>query len=58
MKKKKLRKWVQTLLAIIGIMAFLVLTSDCENTVTFIVTHIIGAVVLLGVAKILFEYGR
>ena len=58
MKKMKLRKWVQALLMIIGAVAIIVLASDCESTMIFIISHIIGAIVLLGIAKILFEYGR
>lgn len=54
----KLRKWVQALLMIIGAVAIMVLMSDCESTMLFIVSHIIGAIVLLGVAMILLEYGR
>ena len=54
----KLKRWVEILLIVIGILATLVLMSDCANTVTFIVTHFIATIVLIAVATVLFKYGR
>lgn len=45
MKKRRLKRWVVWLLTIISTLAFIIMASDCENTSTFIISHIIAALV-------------
>lgn len=58
MKKYKLRKWVEVVLVVIGILAFIVIGSDCEDMNTFVVTHLIATGILILVGSILEVYAR
>ena len=53
-----LRKWVEIILIIIGLFMFLIIMSDCENTLIFLVTHFIASVILLLIGFIFATYGR
>ena len=54
--KRRLRKWVEIPTIILWIMSFIVLTSDSESTITFIVVHFIGLSVFLILSLILYKY--
>lgn len=43
--KRRLKKWVVWLLAIISTLAFFIMASDCEDMITFIISHIIATLV-------------
>ena len=43
--KRRLKSWVVWLLIIISTLAFFIMASDCENMTTFIISHIIAAII-------------
>jgi hypothetical protein len=55
MKRRKLKTWVEQVLAIIGMIALIVAGSDSESTKIFIITHIIAGSVLALVGYILIK---
>lgn len=54
-RKRKLKTWVEQVLAIIGIIALIVAGSDSESMKVFIITHIIAGSVLALVGYILIK---
>jgi len=58
MKKYKLRKWVEVVLILIGIVAFVVMASDCEDMMTFIISHFIASGIFILDCCLLEEYAR
>ena len=46
MKKKKLKKWAKALLITLGIIGFVLGSSDSDNTKVFAITHIIAILLL------------
>ena len=57
-KKLVMKKWVEKVLLVIGLMAVLIGASDYEDTLTFVITHI-GAIIVLGLIAVAFVlYGR
>lgn len=45
MKKRKFKKWVEVSLIVINILMLLVIGSEVENTILFVITHLGAAVV-------------
>lgn len=59
MKKRiVLKKWVENLIYIISAIAFIVIGSECDNTIVLLISHSIAGVVLLASGAILNKYGR
>lgn len=52
----KLRKWVKSLLYLVVIISVLVLSSDCESTLLFFISHVISAFTLMLSATVLIRY--
>ena len=52
----KLRKWVKILLTVICMACIIIMASECEDTFTFIVSHLLSAVVFSLNAHLLLEY--
>ena len=56
MKKLKFRKWVQYLLIIIFIIAFIICCSDCEDTNVYVISHAIAIAVIIADEYLLVKY--
>lgn len=54
--KRRLKSWVETPVIILWIMSFIVLASDSESTITFIVVHLIGLGIFILLSLILYKY--
>ena len=57
-KKLVLKKWVEKVLLVILLIMILIVSSECEDTMLFALTHIIGGVIALLIGMILVSYGR
>lgn len=53
----KLRKWVEYLLAIIGIFMFMSLGSDCDDLFIFFISKVIAIAVMIFNACLIDRYG-
>lgn len=53
----KLRKWVEYLLAIIGILMFMSLGSDCDNLFIFFISKVIALAIIIFNAYVIEKYG-
>ena len=53
----KFRKWVEILLLIISFIAFIIMCSECDNTLVFIVSKIIALAVIVINACLIEKYG-
>lgn len=42
MKQRKLKKWVVITLRVILVLSFVIMASDCENTMLFFISHVIA----------------
>lgn len=59
MKKRiVLKKWVEVVLGIIGLICIIICMSECDNTLTFFISHIISCGIILLISVILITYGR
>lgn len=52
----RLRKWVKSLLWLLVIISVLVLSSDCDDTLIFFITHVVSAFILMLSATVLIRY--
>lgn len=52
----RLRKWVKSLLYLIVIISVLALSSDCDNTLTFFIVHVVSAITLMLSATVLIRF--
>ena len=52
----KLKKWVRQILVVIGLIALIVMASECDNTIVFILSHIIAGAIFTGCAITLLKY--
>ena len=57
-KKLVMRKWVEAVLSIIAILCITICMCECENTMIFAVSHILGGVILILIAMVFMFYGR
>ena len=53
----KLRKWVRVILGIIATISFIIMASDCENTATFILSHLVACAIFALSTTTLIKYG-
>lgn len=58
MKKVVLKKWLEVVLIIIDIIAFICLASDSDNLINFCIVHLIASIIFIIVSYILIKYGR
>lgn len=58
MKKFRLRKWVEYLLVVVAFLSFCVMGSECDDTMIFIVSHLIATITFGISLTIISEYGR
>lgn len=58
MKRKVLKNWVVGVLALINFFAIMLMSSDCENLTTFIITHLIALGIFLLNSMIIIKYGK
>ena len=58
MKKLRLRKWAKAVLGIISVLAFMVMASECESTLWFIIGHLIACGVFTLSTMTLIRYGE
>lgn len=58
MEKLRLRKWVKVVLGIISVGAFMVMASECESTLWFIIGHLIACGVFTLSTMTLIKYGE
>lgn len=58
MKRLVFKKWVMVVLAIINVIAFMVIASDCENELTYLVSHLIAGGVFALTIMLFNKYGR
>lgn len=54
----KLRKWVKVVLGIISVISFMVMVSECESTLWFIIGHLIACGVFTLSTMTLIKYGE
>lgn len=54
----KLRKWVKVVLATIMLISFMVMASECESTLWFIIGHLIACGIFTLSAMTLIRYGE
>ena len=52
----KLRKWVKYLLTAMCIVSIIVMASECTDTFTFVVSHLLAVVVFVMNANLLLKY--
>lgn len=52
----KLRKWVKYLLTAVCIISVVIMASECEDTFTFVISHILAFVVFVMNTNILLKY--
>lgn len=57
-KKLVMKKWVEVVLIVIAFVCLLVCASECENTFTFAVSHILGGIIMLLIGFMFMSYGR
>lgn len=55
-KKRRLKKWFETVLIIINILAFIVLGSDSDSLSLFIVVHLVALAIFLFNNYLLYKY--
>lgn len=53
----KLRKWVEYLLAIIGILMFMLLGSECDNLYIFFISKVIALTIIIFNTYVIEKYG-
>lgn len=59
MKKiRRIKKWVKVVLATIMLMSFMVMASECESTLWFILGHLIACGTFTLSAMTLIRYGE
>lgn len=59
MKKKiVMKKWVEVVLLIIAFICMLICMSECDNTLTFFINHLLGGVILFIIGMLFVYYGR
>ena len=54
----KFKRWVETLLLLITIMAVFFLAAECENTIAFVISKIIACTIIIINYNLLNKYGR
>ena len=57
-KKSVMKKWVEVVLIIVAVIVGLICMSECEDTFTFAVSHILGGIVLILIAFMFMSFGR
>lgn len=57
-KKLVLKKGVEKILLVILFIMILIVSSECDNTILFAISHIISGVIALLIGMILVSYGR
>jgi hypothetical protein len=57
-KKLVLKKGVEKALLIVLFIMILIVSSECDNTILFAISHIISGVIALLIGMILVSYGR
>ena len=55
-KRRILKKWFETVLIIINILAFMVLASDTDSLSLFIVVHLVALAIFLFNNYLLYKY--
>ena len=59
MKKKIIfRGWVEKVLGIIVILAIMIIASECNNNLVFVLSHIGAGLVLIVISFLFLKYGR
>lgn len=59
MKKKLVfRGWVEKVLGVIVILAIMIVASECNNPLAFVISHIVAGAVILLIATLFLKYGR
>ena len=56
MKRKKFKTWVENTLIAINFLAVLVIASDSNSTITFVIVHLLALGVLLMNTYLLYKY--
>lgn len=56
MKRLVLKQWVVQVLALIIGISVVIMASDCENTMTFVISHIVASGVFIGCWLILKRF--
>ena len=54
--KRKLKRWVEVVFQILGIIGFILVASDSDSTYHFIIVHIIGLSIMIISTLILYKY--
>ena len=59
MKKKiVMKRWVEVVLIIVAFICMLICMSECDDTSTFIFSHILGGIILVLIGMMFMSYGR
>lgn len=57
-KKLVMKRWVEVVLEIIAFICVLICMSECDDTSTFIISHILGGIILVLIGMMFMSYGR
>ena len=57
-KRLVMRKWVEVVLGIIGWIMFLIICTECDDTLLLATTHIGAGIILLLIEMMFIKYGR
>lgn len=58
MKKFRLRKWFEYTLVILTFVSMLVMISECEDTLVFIISHLVATMIFVINSTILINYSK
>ena len=58
MKKFRLRKWFEYTLVILTFVSMLVMISECEDTLVFIISHLTATMIFVINSTILINYSK
>lgn len=57
-KKLVMKKWVEVVLLMILFGMMFIVMSECENTLMFAISHILGGAVMILISMMFMSYGR
>ena len=56
MKKWKFKGWVRNVLRFITILSFIIMLSDCDSSILFVISHLVASVVFVTTISLLEKH--
>lgn len=57
-KRLVMKKWVEVVLLVILFVMMFIVMSECDNTMVFAISHILGGAIIIVIAMMFMSFGR